>query len=141
MIGQVAGIGVSKTCVGAAGWLILQGGRSREPSLLSTHLQHGLQHFVVIYATEVCCISRSLLGSPTTVSQQQRDGRQRECQRVLTSSALSSSSGTQLLGRRLRLVVTFLLGSSSLSESVRIEVHVKLATFPPTRLHTESEVG
>lgn len=56
VIGQVMSVCVPEACVGAAGWLILHWGRGREPGLVTTHLQHGSQHFFIIYATEVCCV-------------------------------------------------------------------------------------
>lgn len=143
------GICVSKACVRTAGWLILQWGWGWEPGFLPTHLKNGCQHFVIIYATEVCWIYRcSPLETHKTVSEHQQ--RQNKggwiiivevCEQLLTSSGRSSSSGRQLLRRRFRLALTFLLGSSSLSESTMIEVQLELATFPPILLHTVTNSG
>lgn len=136
------GIRVPKACVRAACWLILQRGWCWEPGLLSTHLQHGGQHLIIIYATEVCWIyCCSPLKTQKTTSIQQHPHKKRDwliivCRSTLTSSGRSSSSWRQLLSRLLRLACTFLVGSSSQSESRRIEVQLELAAFPPILLHT-----
>lgn len=58
------------------------------------------------------------------------------CQQEFTSSTRSPSSARELLRRRLRLANTFLLGSSSLSESRMMDVDV----FPPILLSTKPHV-